>query len=327
MKNYHWALIVGITLGIAAGQTSALAAIIYSDDFDDLSQITGSFGGAVAATDNETDGRTVLADGNTSAFVEMQKAFGAGFGDNELKIDTNPDGLTSFTVDTVVRRNQSVHPPATFFWDYRNDGNGPEEFQRLTIQVQSNSGGMSIDEYKGVDVGVQNHFGGLLSPHFPKTDSASDYSTLRLRYDYATSQFTVSTIIGGTTNTVATFALANPTNAEFDRLRYRWEGVTSGTFPDDSRWFVDSALICTDDECTIPEPPEVGVAITTGLVDNVTGFTFVSGSGTNYQLESTTDNVIWNPANVTIHGLGQTETTFDPNGFDSNKNYRIIALP
>ena len=73
--------------------------------------------------------------------------------------------------------------------------------------------------------------------------------------------------------------------------------------------------------------PEVGVAITTGFVDNVVGFTFDSEAGKDYQLECTTDNVNWTARNFTIHGLGQTETVFDTTGFDSNKNYRVVTLP
>jgi hypothetical protein len=321
MKKKQVALIAGVTIGIAAGQASAPAAIIYQDDYDDLSQLTGAFGGAAAATDTETDSRTVLAhDGPNGAqpnstFMETQKAF------SPLSLDGNPDSLVSFTVDTVVRRNQSVHPPNTIFLDYRNDGNGAEEFQRLTIQVQSNSSGTSIDEFKGVDTGVQNHFGGLLSPHFPHTDSASDYSTFRLKYEYATSRFTVSTIINSVETTVASFALANPTGAQFDRMRYRWQGSASDG-PADSGWFIDSTLITTVEGT--PPPP---IAVTTSLVDNVVGLTFDSEDGKDYQLESTTDNVNWTAANFTIHGLGQTETTQDLAGNDPNKNYRIVTLP
>ncbi len=325
MRKIHLAILAGITFVIAAGQGTALGAIIYSDDYDDLSQLSLVFGAAAAATDTETDSRTVLVhDGLNGAppwnnVTEIQKAFSPA-----LSLDGNPDGLISFTVDTVIRRNQSVYPPRTIFFDFRNDGNSEDEFQRLTIQVQSNTGGTAIGEYRGVDKPVANHFGGLLNPHFPHTVSASDYSTLRLKYLYATSQFTVSTIIGGTSNTVATFSLDNPTGAEFDRMRYRFEGSASAG-PADSGWFIDSTLICTDDDCALP--PEPGVLITAGLVNDVTGFMFDSGVGTNYQLECSTDGTNWTGANVTIHGAGQTETTFDPNGYDSNKTYRIVVVP
>ena len=77
------------------------------------------------------------------------------FPPDNLQIGSNPDNLTSRTVDTVLRRNQSVHPPATIFFDYRNDANGEDEFQRLTIQLQSNTSGMSIDEFRGFDIHVK----------------------------------------------------------------------------------------------------------------------------------------------------------------------------
>lgn len=74
LRGKQLVLISGLALAIAANQ--APAAIIYSDDFDDLSQWAGAFGGAISATDDETDGRSVLADGTDAPYVEIQKSFG-----------------------------------------------------------------------------------------------------------------------------------------------------------------------------------------------------------------------------------------------------------
>ena len=103
------------------------------------------------------------------------------------------------------------------------------------------------------------YFGGLLSPNFPHTNSDADYSTFRLKYTYATSQFTASTIIGGTETVVATFSLTYP-SAEFDRMRYRWEGGPAATAAD-SGWFLDSTVVCTDGECTVALLLGGGVAL------------------------------------------------------------------
>ena len=56
------------------------------------------------------------------------------------------------------------------------------------------------------------------------------------------------------------------------------------------------------------------------LVDGVVGFEFESSSNVNYRLECSTDTSNWVPLNIIIEGLGQTETTFDPGGFDPSSS-------
>ena len=111
------------------------------------------------------------------------------------------------------------------------------------------------------------------------------------------------------------------TQGLFERVRFRIGGADNAPFSA-TRYFVDSALVCTT--AGSPPPP---IVVTTGIVDNVIGLSFDSEAGKNYQLECTTDNENWTAGNFTIHGIGQTETTFDPTGSDSNKNYRIVTLP
>ncbi len=317
MKRIHLALL-GITFAIAGGQVWAGTNIVYSDDYDNFSQLSGSFGGAVAAMDDETDSRTVLADNGASTFVETQANVGP------LQLSSNPDNLESFTVDTVLRLNDPVaYPPKTIFFDLRNETtpDAPGVFQRLTSAYNSQTGNFTVDEYDQTDKLLQNHFTGVLSPLLPKTDNASDYSTIRFTFDYATSRWSVSSIIGGTTNSIGSSFTLQSSSAVFDKLRYRFEATTGSG---NSAYFIDSSLICST-ASTSPPPP--GIVITTGVVDNVMTVTFDSENGKDYQLECTTNNVDWTAANFTLHGLGQTENTFAPTGSESEKKYRVVTLP
>jgi len=182
-------------------------------------------------------------------------------------------------------------------------------------------GTLEFREFKVPDTLVQSDDGPLTTP-FPFSNSDSDYFTFRIEYDFATTTWTVSSDHTGSMTALRSFT-RQTTVGEFDRVRFRPAGSPGAAFSQ-SRYFVDTALVCTDGECTVPE---IGVAITTGLVNDVTSFTFDAGDGTNYQLECSTDGTNWTAANVIIHGLGQTETTFDPNGYDSNKTYRIVEVP
>ena len=240
-------LIAAISTGIVAGPLAASAAVILTEDFADISE-WGAFGGAVAALDTETDSRTVLADNGASTFVETQANVGP------LQLSSNPDNLESFTVDTVLRLNDPVaYPPKTIFFDLRNETtpDAPGVFQRLTSAYNSQTGNFTVDEYDQTDKLLQNHFAGVLSPLLPKTDNASDYSTMRFEYDYNTSQFSVSSIIGATQTPLVTFSLAS-TSGVFDKLRYRFE-ATAGS--GNSAYFIDNAEIST----VIPEPGTLGL--------------------------------------------------------------------
>jgi hypothetical protein len=65
-------------------------------------------------------------------------------------------------------------------------------------------------------------------------------------------------------------------------------------------------------------------AFTNITVGTETGFEFNSAAGTDYRLECSTNGMDWTDKNIVLHGLGQTEILFDPNGFDSNRAYRIM---
>ena len=239
-------LIAAISTGIVAGPLAASAAVILTEDFADISE-WGAFGGSVAALDTETDNRTVLADNGASTFVEIQQGFPA------LQLHSNP-GLASFTVDTVLRLNDPVaYPPKTIFFDLRDDSttDGVGVFQRLTSAYNSQTGNFTVDEYDQTDKLLQSHFAGVLSPLLPKTDNASDYSTMRFEYDYNTSQFSVSSIIGATQTPLVTFSLAS-TSGVFDKLRYRFQ-ATAGS--GNSAYFIDNAEI----SIVIPEPGTLGL--------------------------------------------------------------------
>ena len=75
------------------------------------------------------------------------------------------------------------------------------------------------------------------------------------------------------------------------------------------------------------DPAGTAVTITNVMVEGTMGIQFESLPSTDYQLESSTNLVDWDIRNFTIHGLGQTETAFDPSGFDSNKTDRIVTVP
>jgi len=289
------------------------------EDFADIGDWASS-GGSVAALDTETDGRTVLADGDTfNDFVEVQRSFAA------LELFSNTNNLESFTVDTVFRQNQPAGgAPKTIFFDLRDNSttDGVGVFQRLTAQYRSSDGFFQIDEFEGTDSLKTTHFSGFLGTPFPSTDSAADYSTLRFDFDYAASQFTVSTIINSVETGITTFSL-DTTSGVFDRMRYRFQAQTSGTLPADSPYFVDSVLIYS----TAPTGGPPGIVVTTGLVDDVMIVDFDSENGRSYQLEYTTNNMDWFPANFTIQGNGQSITAFDPTGPDSDRIYRIVTLP
>jgi len=92
------ALVAGITLGIAAGHGSAIAAVLYSDDFADLSQITQQHGAADTGVDTETGSRTVFGHDGTISTVpasEIQINFPA--------VSMTDPTLQTFTFDTVLR--------------------------------------------------------------------------------------------------------------------------------------------------------------------------------------------------------------------------------
>ncbi len=208
----------------------------------------------------------------------------------------------------------------TMYIDLRDDStpDGAGVFQRLTLQYRSSDGFFQIDEFEGTDSLAMTHFSGVLPTPLPTTGGAADYSTVRIRFDYATSQFTVSTIINSVETTIATFSLVT-TSGVFDRLRYRFDGQTSGTLPADSAYFVDTATIRSINQSfTVP--------IATDVVNNVMVIHFDSEPGFDYRLQRAPDLGNWTSKNFTIHGLGQSETVFDPIGFDTHNNYRIICV-
>jgi len=310
-------LVAGITLVIAAGHTSAPAAVLYSDDFDDLSKITTQHGGPATGVDTETGSRTVFGHDGTLSTVpasEIQINFPA--------VSMTDPTLQTFTFETVLRVNSPLN---NLLIEIRNEGAQPGDFHRLYTSINGPAI-LEFREYAFPDSQVQSD-DGLLTIPFPSSSPSveSDFFTFRIEYDFATTTWTVSSDHTGSMTTLRSFT-RQTTVGEFDRVRFRMAGSAGSAFSS-SRYFVDSALVCTDGDCVVVVPPELGVAITTGIVNDVTGFMFDSDNGTNYQLECSTNDVDWTAANVVIHGLGQTETTFDPNGYDSNKTYRIVIKP
>ncbi len=310
-------LVAGITLVIAAGHTSAPAAVLYSDDFDDLSQITTSHGNTATGVDTETGSRTVFGyDGTLSSTP------GAEIQINIPPVSMTDPTLQTFTFDTVLRLNSPLN---SLLIEIRNEGAAAGDFHRLYTSINGPTQ-LEFREYKFPDTEVQNDDGPpptFFPLNTPSLDS--DYFTFRIEYDFATTTWTVSSDHTGSMTALRSFTRLT-TVGEFNRVRLRTSGTDGHAFSS-SRYFVDSALVCTNGDCIVVVPPELGVAISTGLVNDVTGFMFDSDNGTNYQLEYSTNDVDWTAANVIIHGLGQTETTFDPNGYHSNKTYRIVVVP
>jgi hypothetical protein len=311
-------LVAGITLVIAAGHTSSPAAVLFHDDFDDLSKWTAGQHGAVATgVDTETGSRTVFGHDGTLSSVpasEIQVNFPA--------VSMTDPMLQTFTFDTVLRVNSALN---NIVIEVRNEGAEPGDFHRLYTAINGPNQ-LEFREYAVTDSLVQGDDGPPPTPFpFSVPNLDSHYFTFRIEYDFATTTWTVSSDHTGSMTAIRSFTRLT-TVGEFDRIRLRLVGVDGQAFSL-SRYFVDSVLVCTDGDCVVVVPPELGVAITTGVVNDVTGFMFDSDNGTNYQLECSTNDVDWTAANVLIHGLGQTETTFDPNGYDSNKTYRIVIKP
>lgn len=78
-------------------------------------------------------------------------------------------------------------------------------------------------------------------------------------------------------------------------------------------------------EAALPVVVPFQVAFSNITVGDTIGFQFASELGTNYVLQCSTNGATYSSKNFTIHGQGiPDEVTFDPNGYDSNKTYRII---
>ena len=117
--------------------------------------------------------------------------------------------------------------------------------------------------------------------------------------------------IAASESTVATSSDLN--RVWIDDLAGQWNGVETAAY--------HSHVEVTSD------PLASAVTITNVTVDGTIAFQFESVAGTDYELESSTNMVDWDTKNITIHGLGQTETAFDPSGFDTNKTYRVLTVP
>jgi hypothetical protein len=310
MQTIRLAFITIITLGIAAGQALAGTIILYSDDFDDLSQATSTHGAAAAGVDTETGSRTVFGHDGTITSIPGSE-FQVNFPVVSMTALTN----VTFTFDTVLRVNSPLN---NLVVEVRNEGAGAGDFHRLYTSINGPAF-LEAREYVFPDTEIQNHDGANL-PAFPFTDSDSDYFTLRIEYDFPSKTWTVSSDHTGSMTVLRSFTRLS-TIGEFDRVRLRLAAASSAAFSS-TRYFVDSALVCLTTGA--PPPP---IVVTTGLVDNVMSVAFESENGKNYQLECTTNDVDWTAANSTILGLGQTETAFDPTGVDPNKKYRVVTLP
>jgi hypothetical protein len=78
-------------------------------------------------------------------------------------------------------------------------------------------------------------------------------------------------------------------------------------------------------EAEIPIVVPFQVAFSNITVSDTIGFQFASEQGSNYVLQCSSNGATYVSKNFTIHGQGiPDEITFDPNGYDSNKTYRII---
>jgi len=312
MQTIRLAFITIITLGIAAGQALAGTIVLYSDDFDDLSQATATHGGTAAGVDIETGSRTVLGHDGTISTVPASE-FQVSFPAVSMTALTN----VNFTFDTVLRVNSLLN---NLIVEVRNEGGNPGDFHRLYTSING-PGVLEFREYVNPDTQVQDDDGILGTPFpFSNPNVDEDYFTLRIEYDFPSTTWTVSSDHTGSMTAIRSFMRLS-TIGEFDRIRLRLVGVDGQDFVS-SRYFVDSASVCLTTGA--PPPP---IVVTTGLVDNVMSVAFDSENGKNYQLECTTNDVDWTAANSTILGLGQTETAFDPTGVDPNKKYRVVTLP
>ena len=117
--------------------------------------------------------------------------------------------------------------------------------------------------------------------------------------------------IAATESTVA--ASSDLNRVWIDDLAGQWNGVETAAY--------HSHVEVTSD------PAGTAVTITNVMVEGTLGIQFESLPGTDYQLGWSTNLVDWDTKNLTIHGQGQTETAFDPSGFDTNKTYRIVTVP
>jgi len=310
MQKTRLAILTIITVGIAAGQALAGTIILYSDDFDDLSQATSTHGGAATGVDTETGSRTVFGHDGTLSTVSSSE-FQVNFPAVSMTALTN----VTFTFDTVLRVNSVLN---NLVVEVRNEGGDPGDFHRLYTSING-PGFLEFREYVVTDTLAQGDDGHLGTP-FPFTNSDSDYFTLRIEYDFPSKTWTVSSDHTGSMTAIRSFTRLS-TVGEFNRVRLRL-GAAAGQAFGSTRYFVDSATVCLTTGA--PPPP---IVVTTGLVDNVMSVAFDSENGKNYQLECTTNDVDWTAANSTILGLGQTETAFDPTGVDPNKKYRVVTLP
>jgi hypothetical protein len=62
------------------------------------------------------------------------------------------------------------------------------------------------------------------------------------------------------------------------------------------------------------------------FVEDTVGFEFLSETGVSYRLEHSLSGISWTPVNATYEGTGGIFHVFDPEGYDSNKTYRVVPL-
>ena len=130
-------------------------------------------------------------------------------------------------------------------------------------------------------------------------------------------QFSSSTIFNGTTlfESFANDAAGNHRfNGDIARVMIHDEIIDQATID----------LHFSQGPNGLPEP------IITGFdVVDETGLTFTSAVSQTYVFEKSDDALtgIWERASMTIEGNGGVITVFDPDGYSSNKVYRLIELP
>jgi len=156
----------------------------------------------------------------------------------------------------------------------------------------------------------------------PAQVSITEYTTFTIVRD-ATGLWTVTqTTASGGTRLIGSATESPVANlVDFDEIQIRDKNAAGGS--PEPYVFWDHVRITSDEAA----PPNGGVTFTNVEVNDVIGFQFESQDGVNYQLQCSSNLVDWISKNFTIHGLGQLETMFDPSGFDSNNNYRILILP
>ena len=81
-----------------------------------------------------------------------------------------------------------------------------------------------------------------------------------------------------------------------------------------------------DDLILAEAPGPTPVNISTVEVANVFGLQFQTASGTMYRLEASTDPVSNNfqSTGAFLEGDGEVREMFDPTGFSTTKNYRVV---